>query len=418
METTRAQLEELERLELALSSRIVHNSQWLPFPTSFGNSKRLTRRELGTAQWDARLLLDRYVEVAEQVIFPNAADLNIDFERELVEIDDRFQHDAMVHSLAEDLKTGRKGLDRFKCALTNDLNIDRLFTGSENCGSFVDLTRYYHQWLNLGHKTDYSSFLSGLKETLYGPEWFLNGLRGYLLDFWQRSHPLETLPETKLDGATESLHCIYCDKKFASTGVYNSHLLGRKHKANSKRERVSLERLIDALKPQLEATIKEISRRRAMTSHERFIESIAVERSLEQEDCYVSDDEPLKEDVEQPSLPLGPDGRPIPHWLYKLQGLGHVYSCEICGSKNYHGRKAFDKHFLNPEHAHGLRCLGILPSSAFDGISTIKDATELWLSLQQSSLREAGVAEREVEDEEGNVMSERVYQDLRRQGLI
>ena len=39
------------------------------------------------------------------------------------------------------------------------------------------------------------------------------------------------------------------------------------------------------------------------------------------------------------------DDEPIPYWLYKLHGLDHKYSCEICGNYAYFGRRAFDRHF-------------------------------------------------------------------------
>lgn len=58
------------------------------------------------------------------------------------------------------------------------------------------------------------------------------------------------------------------------------------------------------------------------------------------------------------NLPLGWDGKPIPFWLYKLHGLGVEYKCEICGNQSYWGRKAFDRHFQEWKHAHGMRCLG------------------------------------------------------------
>ena len=44
-------------------------------------------------------------------------------------------------------------------------------------------------------------------------------------------------------------------------------------------------------------------------------------------------------------LPLGWDGKPIPFWLWKLNGLGIEYPCQICGNYVYKGRKEFEKHF-------------------------------------------------------------------------
>jgi splicing factor 3A subunit 3 len=59
------------------------------------------------------------------------------------------------------------------------------------------------------------------------------------------------------------------------------------------------------------------------------------------------------------NLPLGWDGKPIPYWLYKLHGLNIEYNCEICGNYKYYGPRAFDRHFSEWRHTHGLKCLGI-----------------------------------------------------------
>src|SRR6266542_2127141 len=89
-----------------------------------------------------------------------------------------------------------------------------------------------------------------------------------------------------------------------------------------------------------------------------------VESESEDEDKIYN---PLK-------LPLGWDGKPIPYWLYKLHGLGVEYPCEICGNYVYMGRKAFDRHFQEWRHAHGMRCLGIPNTRHFHEITLIEDA--------------------------------------------
>lgn len=33
------------------------------------------------------------------------------------------------------------------------------------------------------------------------------------------------------------------------------------------------------------------------------------------------------------------DGKPIPYWLYRLHGLNHTFTCEICGDHIYRGPK-------------------------------------------------------------------------------
>ncbi|CAM9622692.1 unnamed protein product [Heterosigma akashiwo] len=119
------------------------------------------------------------------------------------------------------------------------------------------------------------------------------------------------------------------------------------------------------------------------------------------------------------NLPLGWDGKPIPYWLYKLHGLGVEFKCEVCGGASYMGRRAFDRHFQEWRHAHGMRCLGIPNTKHFHDITTIEDAKALYKA-------EAGlwgdawgaVVEEEYEDSEGNVLNRRTYEDLARQGLL
>lgn len=75
-------------------------------------------------------------------------------------------------------------------------------------------------------------------------------------------------------------------------------------------------------------------------------------------------------------LPLGWDGKPIPFWLYKLHGLGQEYPCEICGNMVYTGRKNFEKHFGEPTHIHGLKCLGITNGPLFKEVTSIEEAIQ------------------------------------------
>ncbi|KIW86968.1 uncharacterized protein Z519_12433 [Cladophialophora bantiana CBS 173.52] len=131
-------------------------------------------------------------------------------------------------------------------------------------------------------------------------------------------------------------------------------------------------------------------------------------------------------------LPLAWDGKPIPYWLYKLHGLGVEFNCEICGNFVYMGRRAFDKHFSEARHIYGLKCLGITGSalsgaavgagglSLFREITGIEDALKLWDKIKKEK-REKEVKEDQVvqmEDGEGNVMPERIYLDLQKQGIL
>ncbi|CRK28749.1 hypothetical protein BN1708_004732, partial [Verticillium longisporum] len=119
-------------------------------------------------------------------------------------------------------------------------------------------------------------------------------------------------------------------------------------------------------------------------------------------------------------LPLSWDGKPIPYWLYRLHGLGVEFPCEICGNFVYMGRRAFDKHFNEARHVHGLRCLGITNTSLFRDITSIEQATNLWEKIQREAKKnkvdDGSIVQ--MEDGEGNVMPEKVYYDLQKQGLF
>ncbi|KAF4717146.1 hypothetical protein FOZ62_025137, partial [Perkinsus olseni] len=83
------------------------------------------------------------------------------------------------------------------------------------------------------------------------------------------------------------------------------------------------------------------------------------------------------------NLPLGWDGKPIPFWLYKLHGLGKPFRCEICGNYTYWGRRAFERHFTEWRHAHGMKCLRIPNSKHFHDITRIEDAITLYEKLRR-----------------------------------
>ncbi|CAG0882097.1 unnamed protein product [Cyprideis torosa] len=120
------------------------------------------------------------------------------------------------------------------------------------------------------------------------------------------------------------------------------------------------------------------------------------------------------------NLPLGWDGKPIPYWLYKLHGLNISYTCEICGNQTYKGPKAFQRHFAEWRHAHGMRCLGIPNTAHFANVTSIEDALKLWEKLkeQKAAERFKPELEEEYEDSQGNVVNKKTYEDLKRQGLL
>ncbi|EPE08493.1 splicing factor 3a subunit 3 [Ophiostoma piceae UAMH 11346] len=265
----------------------------------------------------------------------------------------------------------------------------------------------------------------------------------------------------------DAVWCADCEKEFKNQNVYKGHLSGRKHvraaelraaststggagdssSAARLKERAiaareyRVQRLVAAMSTEKDDTRVNVERRQGMTERERQQElenlystqeeervikrrRIGGEGAAAQEDEHDDDDGDDDDDDEKVynplKLPLAWDGKPIPFWLYRLHGLGVEFNCEICGQYTYMGRRAFEKHFNESRHIHGLRCLGINNPSLFRDITQIEEALRLWEKLQKekkkSRLDESSVVQ--MEDAEGHVMPEKVYYDLQKQGLV
>lgn len=309
---------------------------------------------------------------------------------------------------------------------------------------------------------------------------YVGQLADYLESFMKRTRPLENLDRLfatfeedfekawtsndilgwKLDiapqGSGEGIWCADCEKEFSNQNVYKNHLTGKKHirAAEQRAQRQSevsgdsegaatrgpnplrlkeraiaerehrVKRLAAAMSQERSDTRVNVERKQGMTERERqmeldqlFADYGATAQAAEDSGSESDDDEnvynPLK-------LPLAWDGKPIPYWLYKLHGLGVEFPCEICGNFVYMGRRAFDKHFNEARHIYGLKCLGITNTTLFREITGIEDALKLWDKIQREKKKTAkddgGVVQ--MEDAEGNVMPEKVYYDLQKQGLL
>lgn len=304
---------------------------------------------------------------------------------------------------------------------------------------------------------------------------YLGELMEYLESFMRRTRPLENLDKVfsdwdtdfekawekdevqgwqmdkgaKAGGASKKLStadavwCDACEKEFKNENVYKGHLNGRKHiKAaealesrgnmtlgNRLKERAVAERefrikkLTSAMSTEREDTRVNVERRQGMTERERQQElenfynmSNQQAQPVEEEEEEGGDDKiynPLK-------LPLAWDGKPIPFWLYRLHGLGQEFPCEICGNFVYRGRRAFDKHFNETNHITNLKRLGITNTHLFRDITSIEEAKRLWDKITRDQKKhhvdEGSVVQ--MEDAEGNVMPEKVYLDLQKQGLL
>ncbi|KAI1435955.1 hypothetical protein GGR50DRAFT_702324 [Xylaria sp. CBS 124048] len=255
----------------------------------------------------------------------------------------------------------------------------------------------------------------------------------------------------------EGIWCDACEKAFTNENVYKNHLNGKKHiRAENERQKRTqgdatgsssngagasstirskeraiaereyrVKRLSSAMSTERSDTRVNVERKQCMTERERqqelealFSATVSTSQMADTEEGEEGDDDdkiynPLK-------LPLAWDGKPIPFWLYKLHGLGVEFACEICGNFVYMGRRAFDKHFNEARHIHGLKCLGITNTTLFRDITRIDEALRLWEKIQKDKrkdrIEDGSVIQ--MEDAEGNVMPEKVYYDLQKQGLL
>ncbi|KAF5010226.1 hypothetical protein FDECE_3585 [Fusarium decemcellulare] len=276
------------------------------------------------------------------------------------------------------------------------------------------------------------------------------------LQGWEKETPA-TNGAGKETSTADAVWCEDCQKEFKNENVYKNHLTGRKHiKAAEQRKQrqeedsapsngttngtvsatrlkeravadreYRVKRLASAMSTERSDTRVNVERKQGMTERERQQElenllnvsdapqEVAEEGEGEDEDGEEKIYNPLK-------LPLAWDGKPIPFWLYRLHGLGVEFPCEICGNFVYMGRRAFDKHFNEARHIYGLKCLGITNTALFRDIIRIDEALKLWDKIQREKKRnkvdEGSVVQ--MEDGEGNVMPEKVYYDLQKQGLL
>ncbi|XP_013386283.1 splicing factor 3A subunit 3 [Lingula anatina] len=174
-------------------------------------------------------------------------------------------------------------------------------------------------------------------------------------------------------------------------------------------------RFIELLSEQRQATRENVQRKQARTGDER---EESDEEHFSEDDSDDDDDDDIPYNPK--NLPLGWDGKPIPYWLYKLHGLNINYNCEICGNYTYRGPKAFQRHFAEWRHAHGMRCLGIPNTAHFANVTLIEDAIALWQKLKGNKDVERWKpdTEEEYEDSAGNVVTKKTFEDLKRQGLL
>lgn len=401
-------------------------------------------------------------------------------ERDLV--DDVKQMFSMYSSIdPEEVKQPKKNKIQVKrkhivSRATAHIALETIFSAPEGNGRYLDLKEFHERYKTLtASTTTYYEYLGFFQEVPYEKinrhtenyRKYVEDLASYLQQFYWRRNPL--LPEMDIEKDVEAkfranseqkpfiedgkvnengeVFCATCNKLFAKETVFKAHLNGKKHQKNVKNanhgdghvtnprevsinfEEFKIHFFAEKLKEVIENSMVDIQRREALTERERHMEIeydqsdyTTLSGSSDNSSDSSGEDEDQDESYDFKNLPVGIDGRPIPYWLYKLQGYHKSYDCEICGNITYRGRNVFSKHFGNAKHQYGLKCLGIEDDSMllFKNITRIDEAVALWRRLKKERRKKEDEAENaiEVEDEEGNAISEKDYLDLKKQGLL
>ncbi|KAL4805078.1 hypothetical protein BDV18DRAFT_24859 [Aspergillus unguis] len=340
-------------------------------------------------------------------------------------------------------------LDIFDAFTPPQLSIKRNNKLSDTYFQYVgELANYLEEFIKKARPLqDLSKIFASFDED-FEKQWAANDVPG-----WSDEKASDGTLGPKTEGSGEGIWCADCEKEFKNENVYKNHLTGKKHiraaearkaagdsadgssqsngpsAAHRLKERAVAERehrvrsLARVLINERQATKINVERRQGMTERERQMELEAMLAEPEDlPDRGDESDEEGEDRVYNPlKLPLAWDGKPIPYWLYKLHGLGVEYSCEICGNYVYMGRRAFDKHFSEALHIFGLKCLGITSNTnLFREITKIDEAIRLWEKLEQDRRKDRDQRDNvvQMEDAEGNVMPERIYLDLQKQGIL
>mmetsp|Transcript_3267 Transcript_3267/g.4309 ORF Transcript_3267/g.4309 Transcript_3267/m.4309 type:complete len:502 (-) Transcript_3267:178-1683(-) len=339
------------------------------------------------------------------------------------------------------------------------------------------INREFAQHLNIFDDTN--EFLKIKKSAQYAA--YVQSVFEYLVDFWHRARPLEDLEsqvfssteneesKTNIDlnqfdspAALEALGLdrlknallarglksggdlktraqrLFSIKNLKPNETIDPKLLQSVSSKNKKglTARVSeheqkVQHILQHLNPLLRATLRRAERKLIRTKeemdqefHDEAYGPPQPKKKKNNDIKEIDDDDPLL-DLSGPlynpkNIPLGWDGKPIPFWLYKLHGLDQSFVCEICGNHTYWGRRAFEQHFTEWRHAHGMRCLRIPNTKHFHGVTKMEDAIVLWEQLQEKSENERfnPARDEEYEDSDGNVLNRATFEDLARMGML
>ncbi|KAI3389733.1 hypothetical protein SNEBB_008145 [Seison nebaliae] len=302
---------------------------------------------------------------------------------------------------------------------------NKLFPGWENCQNLIENIRklYPVNTPNTAALIDLSPYETAEELKSLGMDRLKNGLKGLSLKCGG------TLDErAKRLFLTKNRDVNDLDKKLLSNDGKDNGLIVE-NKIEKMKNIAAIEAMIyrysDMMTAKRANTIENVQRKQARTTADMDYDDEDDDEMDEDEYLNMKteqivpikmnndDDEDSDDEIvyNPKNLPLGWDGKPIPYWLYKLQGLNLYFNCEICGNYRYRSPKAFQKHFAEWRHAHGMRCLNIPNTAHFANITKISDAVQLWERIRRvkTSTDWRCDEEEEFEDTSGNVINKRIH---------
>lgn len=362
----------------------------------------------------------------------------------------------------EGIKLGDSEFVNIQSLYTSDIHLSNMFINTEDFGFKLDLHPNFNEWLQLPRKEPlveiptYFQYIKGitkrdtnliLDDQMKG---YLLNLHSYLHSFWLKTNPL--LEEKNYDINDEEfeikdqelLICLVCNINFTKEGPMNNHMNSKKHLNKCKSMEIQsilklehkIKTLVKKLQKIYDSTVSEIERINLLTTREWQLEqndkkapkspSLISSNIWDQIENTDQDSfgkiESRKIDDNPLNLPMGPDGKPIPYWLYKMRGLRREFKCEICGNKSYKGRGLFTNHFQSKRHIDGLKMIGVNEGDyhLFDDLATIEDVKNLLEEQSNEKIRERKFETdvEQIEVDNGDVLSKKVFNQLQKQGLI
>jgi len=383
----------------------------------------------------------------------------------------------------KELKENQKAAQVFQFAAKPDevdVVVSKQWSGPEWQGRFLDLHSFHIEYQNLfkQNELNYKKYLQTFhhfhripnKHAQY--QLYLDKLLNYLVDFWNRTHPIfqatkvikaldaefrEQWDAAEVDGFRRNfnqeklkeleskpigsagalgpqplsdlpnveLYDIVTLKWFKNIGSLEGHRKGKKYlkrqekiKNNPdfhfalafKEAQVSL--FAGLLEDTVVRTVEFVEKRQTKSYDEVRMEIEENENENDSDDG--SDEEEDPSTIYNPlQIPVDFDGKPIPYWLYKFRGLNRYFDCEICGGRKYRGPMSYERHFSEWRHAHAMRTLGIPNTKDFMWITKVQDALLLWSKIKDRKKDAVwNPADEEVEDAQGNVFNRPTYENL------